>query len=71
MLPNKIYDVLRMFTIIIPAVGTFYFALSEIWNLPYGEQVTATCAAATALLAALLKISSVRYAKLQEEENDD
>ena len=71
MLPNKVYDVLRMFTIIIPAVGTFYFALAEIWNLPYGEQVTATCAAATALLAALLKISSVKYAKSLEEEGED
>lgn len=64
---NTMYDILRIIQIIIPAAGTFYFALANIWGLPYGEQITATCAAATALLGALLKISSVKYQKSLEE----
>ena len=67
---NKMYDILRIVQIIVPAFGTFYFALANIWGLPYGEQITATCAAVAALLGALLKISSVKYAASLEEESD-
>lgn len=70
---NKTYDILRIVQIIVPAIGAFYFAVANIWGLPYGEQVTATCAALVTLLGVCLKISSVRYARgLEEsEENHD
>lgn len=70
---NKVYDILRIVQIIVPAIGAFYFAVANIWGLPYGEQVTATCAALVTLLGVCLKISSVRYARgLEEsEENHD
>ncbi len=70
---NKAYDILRIVQIIVPAIGAFYFAVANIWGLPYGEQVTATCAALVTLLGVCLKISSVRYARgLEEsEENHD
>lgn len=67
---NQTYDVLRIVQIIIPAVGAFYFALAGIWGLPYGEQVTATCAAAVTLLGVLLKVSSVRYSRTMDEESE-
>ena len=38
MLTNKAYDVLKWVAqYFIPAAGTLYFAIAQIWNLPYGE----------------------------------
>lgn len=68
---NKTYDILRIVQIIVPAIGAFYFAVANIWGLPYGEQVTATCAALVTLLGVCLKISSVRYARGLEESEDN
>lgn len=67
---NKTYDILRIVQIIVPAIGAFYFAVANIWGLPYGEQVTATCAALVTLLGVCLKISSVRYARGLEESEE-
>lgn len=59
---NKLYDILKYIAqIVLPAIGTLYFALASIWGFPYGEQVVGTIAAVDAFLGALLKISSDRY----------
>lgn len=69
---NKTYDILRdLAQIVLPALGTLYFALADIWNLPYGEAVVGTIAAVDAFLGALLKLSSVRYARDKANENTD
>lgn len=61
-LSNKAYDTLKYIAqIVLPAVGTLYFALSVIWGLPYGEQIVGTVTAVDAFLGALLKISSDNY----------
>ena len=37
---NRMYDILKYIAqIVLPALGTLYFALSTIRGLPYGEQV--------------------------------
>ena len=59
---NKLYDILTNIAIIVlPALGTFYFALAGIWNFPYGEQIVGTITALDAFLGALLKISTDTY----------
>ena len=59
---NQAYDVLKMNAqIILPALGTLYFALAGIWGLPYGEQVVGTIAAVDTFLGAVLKVCSDRY----------
>lgn len=58
---NKTYDVLKFITLLLPAMGTLYFALSGIWGFPYGEQVVGTLTAIEAFLVAILKISSNNY----------
>lgn len=69
---NSTYDVLRdLAQIVLPALGTLYFALAGIWNLPYGEAVVGTIAAVDAFLGAILKISSVRWAKEHGDEESD
>ena len=63
---NKTYDILKFIAqIVLPAVGTFYFALASIWGLPYGEEIVGTITAVDALLGALLGISTANYNKIQ------
>lgn len=59
---NKVYDVLKYIAqIVLPALGTLYFALAGIWNLPYGEQIVGTITAVDTFLGVVLQISSNRY----------
>ena len=61
---SKVYDVLKYIAqIALPALGAFYFALSQIWGLPYGEQIVGTIAAVDTLLGVLLGISTYNYYK--------
>ena len=61
-LNNKAYNILKwVVMVLLPAVGTLYFALGDIWGLPYVEQVLGTITAVTAFLGALIGISSIQY----------
>lgn len=64
---NKTYDTLKFIAqIVLPALGTLYFALATIWGLPYGEQIVGTITAIDAFLGALLGISNEKYKRDQE-----
>lgn len=43
----------------LPAIGTMYFALSGIWNLPYSEQIVGTITTVDTFLG----ISNAQYNK--------
>lgn len=59
---NRTYDILKdIAQIVLPALGTLYFAVAGIWGLPYGEQIVGTIAAVDAFLGAVLKISTHIY----------
>lgn len=59
---NSTYDLLSWIAqIFLPAIGTLYFAIASIWNLPYGEQIVGTITAIDAFLGALLGISREQY----------
>ena len=61
---NKLYDVLKYIAqIILPAIGTLYFALAGIWGFPYGEQIVGTITAVDTFLGVVLGISSYNYNK--------
>lgn len=63
---NKVYDVLKKVAQVwLPALGTLYFALSQIWGLPYGEAIVGTITAVDAFLGAVLGISTHLYNKQQ------
>lgn len=69
---NKTYDVLKWVSmVVLPSLGTLYFALAGIWGFPYGEQIVGTLTAVDAFLGAILGISSKNYNKKQEEEKND
>lgn len=61
---NKTYDVLKWIAqYFLPALGTLYFALANIWNLPFGEEIVGTITAIDAFLGVLLGISTMHYNK--------
>ena len=69
MLSNSNYDFLKWVAqIFLPAFGTLYFALAQIWGLPYAEQVVGTITAIDAFLGALLGISTHYYNKVEKED---
>lgn len=61
---NKLYDALKWIALILlPAVGTLYFALAGIWGFPYAEQVVGTVTAVDTFLGVIIGISSSQYNK--------
>lgn len=61
---NKVYDILKWIALILlPALGTLYFALASIWGFPYAEQVVGTITAIDTFLGVLLGISTSSYKK--------
>lgn len=65
-LSNKTYDTLKWIAqYLLPALGTLYFSVSQIWGLPYGEEIVGTIAAVDTFLGVLLGLSSAEYNKKQ------
>ena len=63
-LSNKTYYILKWIAqILLPAIGTFYFALASIWNFPYVEQIVGTITAIDTFLGVVIGINSVQYKK--------
>lgn len=63
-LSDKTYNLLKWVALILlPALGTLYFALASIWGLPFGEQIVGTITAVDTFLGAILGISTNNYKK--------
>ena len=63
-LSDKTYSLLKWVALILlPALGTLYFALAGIWGLPFGEQIVGTITAVDTFLGAILGISTNNYKK--------
>lgn len=68
-LSNRVYDILKWIAMyVLPALGTLYFALAGIWDLPYGEAVVGTITAVDTFLGVVLGISGVQYQKDNTKE---
>lgn len=64
---NKVYDKLKWIAqILLPALGTLYFALASIWDFPYAEQIVGTITAIDTFLGVILGISTANYNKVKE-----
>ena len=69
---NKTYDILAVIgRLILPAIATLYFTLSQIWHLPLGEEICGTLAALTVFLNSVLKIKSDEYWREIDEGSND
>ena len=66
---NRTYDVLKWIAqLLLPALGTLYFGLAQIWGFPYGEEIVGTIAAVDTFLGVILGISSAQYNKTHGPE---
>ena len=66
-LSNKVYDVLKWVALIaLDAIGVFYSTISDIWALPFGDEVLKTCAALSVLIGTLIGVSSIKYKRETE-----
>ena len=61
---NKVYDILKWIAqLLLPAIGTLYFALAGIWGFPFGEEIVGTITAVDTFLGVILGISTINYNK--------
>ncbi len=60
-LTNRAYDILKYINRYLGAVSILYVALAAIWGWPYANEISKTCAAVSAFLAAILEVSTVAY----------
>jgi len=61
-LSNRMYDTLKwMAQIFLPAIGSLYFGLAQIWGLPRGGEVVGTITVIDTFLGVLLGISTIQY----------
>lgn len=66
---TKVYDILKFLALVLlPALGTLYFALAGIWGLPAAEQVVGTIVVIDTFLGTVLQISNTNYKKIDNEE---
>lgn len=64
---NKTYDILKWIALVmLPAASALYFGLSQVWGLPYGEEIVGTISVIDTFLGALLGISNMNYNKQNE-----
>lgn len=61
-LSDRAYNYIkRIVQVILPALGTLYVTLAQIWGLPAPEAVAGTILALATFLGVMLGISSARY----------
>ena len=61
---NKVYNVLKWIAmIVLPALAALYLGLSNVWGLPYGEEVSTTITLVNTFLGTVLMISTNQYNK--------
>lgn len=62
MLSNAWYDRLKFLALVVlPALGSLYFGLAQIWNLPKAEEVVGTVTVLDTFLGILLQIGTNKY----------
>lgn len=67
-LTSKAYNHLKYAVqIVLPAAGTLYFTLAQIWALPYGEQVVGTITAIALFGGILIGVDKNRYEKSDQK----
>ena len=62
LISNRAYDIMKwVVQLLLPALGTLYFTLGNIWSLSNVEQVCGTILAIATFLGATLRISTKSY----------
>lgn len=70
-LSNKAYDIIKcLATYILPSIGTLYFALAELWGLPYSEEIVGTITAIDTFLGGLIGVAKMSYKESEKNEQN-
>lgn len=65
---NKVYDILKWVAILfLPALAILIKTVFAIWQIPLGDQISATIIALQVFLGAILGVSSIKYKGEQNE----
>lgn len=64
---NKMYDVLKIISLICIPLASFVASLADIWGIPYGNQIVATITACGVLCGGIVVVAKKIYDK---EMND-
>lgn len=68
---SKLYDVLKWVALVgLNALGVAYESLSQVWNLPFGDEVAKTCSILALLIGTLIGVSSYKYNKAEVDTDD-
>lgn len=63
---SKLYDALKWIALVaLDAIGVAYYGIAEVWNLPFGDEISKTCQIIAALLGVLIGVSSYKYNKTE------
>lgn len=68
---NKTYDVLKFITLqVLPPVATLVMVVFQLWEIPFGYEISETLIAIDACLGVILGISNAQYKRreLPDEE---
>ncbi len=69
---NKLYDWLKIISLIFLPIAELITAILQIWNVPYTQQITATLVAINTCLGAIVVIANKIYSnKLGGEDNNN
>lgn len=67
-LSNKAYDIIKYIaTYVLPSLGTLYFAIAQVWGLPFGEEVIGSITAVDTFLGGLIGVSKLSYKDGEQE----
>ena len=65
---NSLYDVLKWIAILfLPALAILVKTVFAIWQIPLGDQISATIIAIQVFLGAILGVSSLNYNKERKD----
>ena len=63
---QKTYDFLKYVALILlPALGSLYFGLANVWTLPYAAEVVGTISVLDVFLGVILKLDADAFKKAQ------
>lgn len=61
---DKVYNILKWSALVfLPAFGTLFGTLSEIWGIPFGSEIAKTIVAFEFFIGAMVGISNLQYNK--------
>lgn len=69
---NRTFDTLRTICeVVLPALGTLYFALAKIWGFGYGTEIVGTISAISVFIGTVIGVKRALYNAVEMDDPDD